>query len=91
MKKQQELFNQNSCLNKAEDDEPIFVLRANDELAPIVVRLWAGAYLEMKTRKDRATPQQIDKYLEAMTCARAMEEWRKGREKETQEAQGDEE
>ena len=29
---------------KAEDDEPLFVLRANDSLAPQIVRQWAAAY-----------------------------------------------
>lgn len=31
----------NSCLNKAADDEPIFVLRGNDPVAAMVVRNWA--------------------------------------------------
>lgn len=30
-----------SCLTKAHDDEPIFVLRANDAIAPSTVRSWA--------------------------------------------------
>lgn len=29
------------CLDKAGDDEPIFVLRAQDKLAPALVRQWA--------------------------------------------------
>jgi len=31
-----------SCLTKAKDDEPIFVLRASDVLAPSAVRDWAA-------------------------------------------------
>jgi hypothetical protein len=29
------------CLEKVGSDEPIFVLRAQDKFAPILVRLWA--------------------------------------------------
>lgn len=32
--------NDDKCLAKVADDEPIFVLRAQDKLAPILVRLW---------------------------------------------------
>jgi hypothetical protein len=32
---------QNSCLNKARADEPVFVLRANDPLAAQTIRHWA--------------------------------------------------
>lgn len=34
MKKRDELTSQNSCLNKANDDEMIFVLRGKDPVAP---------------------------------------------------------
>lgn len=33
--------NDDSCLQKVAADEPIFVLRAQDILAPVLVRLWA--------------------------------------------------
>lgn len=29
-----------SCFNKAKDDEPIFVLRAQDRIAPNVIDMW---------------------------------------------------
>ena len=29
------------CLGKAADDEPVFVLRAKDRLAPMIVEIWA--------------------------------------------------
>lgn len=35
------LADPNSCLNKAAADEPLFVLRAQDLIAPAVVRYWA--------------------------------------------------
>ena len=41
MLKREELDNEESCLNKAKFDEPIFVLRAQDRLAPLIIRLWA--------------------------------------------------
>lgn len=41
MIKRDEIASADSCLNKAKDTEPLFVLRAHDALAPIVVRIWA--------------------------------------------------
>lgn len=38
VRKLNEIADQNSCLNKAADDEPIFVLRANDEAALATIR-----------------------------------------------------
>jgi hypothetical protein len=40
MTKREMLDDPNSCLNKAADDEPIFVLRAKDLIAPAVVGYW---------------------------------------------------
>jgi hypothetical protein len=40
MKKIDELHNPMSCLNKAADDELVFVLRAKDESACAAVRAW---------------------------------------------------
>lgn len=41
MIKRHEMDDSTSCLSKARDDEPIFILRAQDILAPIVVKYWA--------------------------------------------------
>lgn len=30
------------CLGRARDDEPVFILRAQDRLAPLVVAQWAA-------------------------------------------------
>lgn len=38
-----ELALSTSCLNKAQADEPLFVLRAHDPLFSAIVRLWAAA------------------------------------------------
>jgi hypothetical protein len=37
--------NTDRCLQKVSDDEPIFVLRAQDRLAPALVRQWAREML----------------------------------------------
>jgi hypothetical protein len=55
------------ALSNAKDDEPIFVLRGQDSLAPDVVRQWAD-------RAERAGCT-IDKVREARDLADAMEQW----------------
>ncbi len=52
---------------KCLDEEPIFVLRGQDVLAPMAVEAWAewAAKLQVK-------PEKI---LEAYQCAQAMREW----------------
>ncbi len=67
MQKQTELRTATSCLNKAAFDEPIFVLRAKDPLAPQAVRLWATMSI------GRHEPDKID---EAMHLAEQMERYR---------------
>lgn len=74
MKKSDELSNPNSCISKADLDEPIFVLRANDELAPDIVRAWAVTYRSAKG--PNITPEQRRKADEALELAAAMEAWR---------------
>lgn len=55
------------CLMKAADDEPIFVLRAQDKLAPIIVRLWADLA--------EAHGCAEAKVREAVSLAARMEKW----------------
>ena len=76
MLKHAEMDNVYSCLNKAADDEPIFVLRANDELAPMAVRTWASAYRKAKLDAGELTPERENKYRDAMQLANQMEAWR---------------
>lgn len=54
-------------LKKVGDTEPIFVIRAQDVLAPMVVEYWAELAAKLKVR-----PEKI---LEACRCAQAMREW----------------
>lgn len=51
------------CYEKAEPDEPMFVLLARDPLAPDLVRKWA-----IDSKADDL------KFAEALACADAMEE-----------------
>ncbi len=60
-----------SCLTKAADDEPIFVLRAQDLSAPFIVRLWADA-MAHRTGADKNAPGKVN---EAYVLAAKMELW----------------
>jgi hypothetical protein len=62
---------QYSCLDKVHPDEPIFVLRANDPVAPTAVRLWAAQYWQQS-----GDPKKV---AEARTIADAMEAWLRAR------------
>lgn len=61
------------CYAKAGPDEPIFVLRAKDPLAPALVRLWAHVRRVYDSAKGE---HDASKYSEAMSCALQMETWR---------------
>lgn len=53
------------CYDKAEPDEPMFVLLARDPLAPILVQLWADL-----------SEGNLSKVFEARQCAVSMKDWR---------------
>lgn len=55
------------CYIKAAGDEPLFVLRSQDKLAPEIVREWAYRAL--------AAGVPEDKVAEARRCADDMEDW----------------
>ena len=65
-----------SCLTNAFDDEPLFVLRANDELAPMIVRFWAMLYEHTKDGPSGMSATQREKWREATDTAAFMESWR---------------
>lgn len=77
MRKRDELANPNSCLNRAADDEPVFVLRANDRVAPSTIRAWANGYAFEKGGLGKMKPREIEKYNEALQAANDMENWRR--------------
>lgn len=64
------------CYANAEPDEPMFILLARDQTAPLRVEEWANArehliFCGMKPESDRAMVE------EARECAEAMRAWRK--------------
>jgi len=67
VKKIEELQDVNSTLSKVAMNEPIFVLRARDVLAPGVVRHWA--------REAQGRGVRHDKVQEALELAARMEHW----------------
>jgi hypothetical protein len=67
----------NSCLSRADLDEPIFVLRAHDELAPGIVREWASRYIASKCETGSVSDAQVKKFQSAIALANAMEAWRR--------------
>ncbi len=75
MLKRDELANPDSCLNRAHDLEPLFVLRANDENAPASVAAWARDYIRTKGGWAKMTEAQQKKYSEAMNIAGDMRIW----------------
>jgi hypothetical protein len=66
--KQENLDSAVSCWNKAEADEPVFILRAKDPIAPMVVRIWASLAAQMQAH-------ERDKTFGAFMTATEMEEW----------------
>lgn len=68
MNKLDEINDPKSCLNKAADDEPIFVLRAKDPLAPLLVRRWA----ELARGTDS---HDQAKQISALRVSGEMEKW----------------
>lgn len=76
MLKRDELATQTSCLNRAADDEPIFVLRANDENAPAAVIGWTRDYIYAKGGWDKMTELQKKKIEEATSLAGKMRVWK---------------
>lgn len=58
-----------SCREKAAEDEPIFTLRAQDKLAPTLVELWAN-----HAERRGAPPEKV---AEARGCAAAMRAWQR--------------
>lgn len=58
------------CYDKAEPDEPMFVLLARDPRAPELVQRWVA---EARISDD---PRDAEKLQEALQCAEDMEAWR---------------
>lgn len=57
------------CLAKADDDEPLFVLRAQDEMAPLIVERWANLA--------QANGASVNKCHNARKIAAQMRDWQR--------------
>jgi len=62
------------CLGKADPNEPVFILRGQDKLAPMLVRAWADA-LELHAPGARAGAAMKRKAARARELAARMERW----------------
>ena len=82
MIKRDEIEHTESCLNKARDNERLFVLLARDAAAPVAIRAWVAERLRLG--KNKLDDAQI---REALDCATRMEIER--RESEESRRQGE--
>ena len=76
MRKKEEIADPNSCLNRAADDEILFVLRSKDATAPMVIRFWVEARIQMGLNRF-----DDPKLTEALVCANRMDTERIAMEK----------
>lgn len=81
MRKINELTTSNSCLNRADLSEPLFVLRSTDVDAPELVRRWAREYRDRKEREGHWNERCNNKWEEAIKLSYEMEEWRQNKER----------
>lgn len=72
MLKRDNIDDRNSCLNRAADDEPVFVIRAKDPLAAPLVRMWAMIAKEKGFH-------EAHKVAQAFAWADIAAEWRNAR------------
>lgn len=65
------------CYNKLKPDEPYFVLRAKDPVAPMIVEMWAAVVERLGATGDPTIPgvQPDPKLEEARKVAKAMGRW----------------
>lgn len=74
MRKELEISEPTSCFNKAQDEEPIFVLLGRDAAAAATIRFWARTRIAIG--KNNKGDAQI---VEAMELADAIELYAKAR------------
>jgi hypothetical protein len=67
------------CIEKALTDEPVFVLLARDETAPLFVTEWATTRAAQVMAGERPM-DDLPQIVEALECAQAMITWRKANE-----------
>ena len=64
-----------SLFSKESLDEPMFVLRASDKLAPALVREWARQFAVHEMARINGNSFYQKKFREALALADAMEAW----------------
>lgn len=67
------------CFARAAEDEPLFVLRATDKLAPDLVRQWAEQYRQKHIKagtSGRELARVILKHEDALQLAGEMQDYR---------------
>lgn len=62
------------CLGRARDDEPVFVLRGQDTLAPSLVENWAVLLLRGRNPMD-LSEKELSKIKDARQIAEEMRQW----------------
>lgn len=68
MIKRDEIEYAQSCFNKAQDGERLFVMLARDPASPVAIRAWVAE----RIRLGKNAPEDAQ-VLEALECARLME------------------
>jgi hypothetical protein len=68
MRKLNEVANPASCLNRAREDEMVFVLIGRDAAAPVAIRAWVAERIRLGRNTD--TDTQV---VEALGCADEMD------------------
>ena len=71
MLKRDETSDPKSCMNRAKDEEMVFVLLGRDLAAPVAIRAWMAERIRLGENQ-RGDAQLVD----AEECARLMEESR---------------
>lgn len=70
MRKRDELSDPNSCLNKARDDEWIFVILERDLAAPKTIREWIAERINLGLdAPDSAKLQEAQRWIETVLAA----------------------
>lgn len=76
MMKKDELANPNSCLNRAADNEPVFVFRAQDVFAAATIREWAQLFRQAHAPGGNwDSDRSRAKFEQAMNDADSFEAW----------------
>lgn len=76
MRKKDELADPNSCINRAEPDEPTFVLLGRDPAAPATIQKWITFRIaqgknelgDPQVKEAYTIAEQMKRYYKEVTC-----------------------